>query len=109
MFLAYPSRTSRGMAFGLAVLFILLASPARADILFDGEWDGFGEHFDRKDDASSWTVDNVPGHWHMIQALGLDRITAVSDLDSPKHAVVARVEVRPGDTGFLYAKVRNAT
>jgi hypothetical protein len=84
--------------FALAALGgFLLACPARAEILFDGEWDNFGEHFDRKGDALSWMADYAPNRWHTIQARGLDRITPVLDPDSPKHGAVARVDVRPGD------------
>lgn len=47
--------------------------------------------------AFQWLGSSVSNHWEWVQQKELGRITAVNDPTSPKHGVVARIEVRTGD------------
>jgi hypothetical protein len=76
---------------------LMSSMPVHAAVTFDGDWQGFGEHFVRKDSNVSWLVDTDPGHWRNVQEKSTNRIIAVQDLTSPLKGTVARVEVRPGD------------
>ena len=89
-------RLSMSILLVLAALGFLFCHGARAEVLFDGEWDGFGGPF-------------MSTHWHGVQEKELGRIAPVLDPTSPKHGVVARIEVRPGDTvlGGERAEVAN--
>jgi hypothetical protein len=88
----------------LVVLAILSCREARADVLFNGDWDGFGGRFQCDECVPEWVADifqwfgnSLTSHWQSVQQKALGRISPVVDPTSPKHGVVARVEVRPGD------------
>ena len=98
-------RLSISILLVLAALGFLFCHGARAEVLFDGEWDGFGGPFQCNDCAPQWLADifqwfagSMSSHWHRVQEKELGRIAPVLDPTSPKHGVVARIEVRPGDT-----------
>jgi len=82
----------------------LFSNGARSEVLFDGEWDGFGGRFQCNNCAPQWLADifqwfagSMSNHWETVQEKELGLITPVLDPTSPKHGVVARIEVRPGD------------
>ena len=60
-------------------------------------------------DTFQWFAGSMSSHWRTVQEKELGLIAPVLDPTSPKHGVVARIEVRPGDTvrGSERAEVAN--